>query len=109
IMYVVGEQLDGARHARRQRGGEIAIDLDGGDVGGARGEARRQDAGPGADLDEAVVAGRGGRVDHLVGPRPREKGLAETLPGSVTHAFSIDSPRQNFSSISSISSSLIPK
>jgi hypothetical protein len=27
----------------------------------------------------------------------------------VRHAFSIDSPRQNFSSISSISSSLIPK
>jgi hypothetical protein len=94
-----------ARKPRAKPLREVSIDFDGRELRDARREPKRQRAGPGADLDEPIGWSRRNRVEDLVGPRRLEEVLREPLP----YDCSIDSPRQNFSSISSISSSLMPK
>jgi hypothetical protein len=89
---------------------KVAIDLDSREVPDARGEAERERARTRTDLEESVVRDRRDCPDDLVGPGGSQKMLPE--PSSrrgAPYACSIDSPRQNFSSISSISSSLMPK
>lgn len=71
----------------------------------ARRQPQRERTGTGTDLDETIGGAGSNRLDDLVGPRGLEEMLREALP----YDCSIDSPRQNFSSISSISSSLMPK
>jgi len=92
--------------ARSQRG-QSKGDFHGQHRPRARRELLREDAGPRTDLEKPVLAPRRDRLDDLVGPGRRQEVLPESF--SRGHAFSIDSPRQNFSSISSISSSLRPK
>jgi hypothetical protein len=84
---------------------EIPIDLDRRQLADARCQPQRERTGARTDLDETIARGGSNRVDDLVGPRGLEEMLREALP----YDCSIDSPRQNFSSISSISSSLMPK
>ena len=93
---------------RRQPIRQIAIDFDRRQLADARGQPQREDSMSGADLEEPIAGGRIDGLDDLVGPDRLEEVLPEAL-ARATYAFSIDSPRQNFSSISSISSSLIPK
>ena len=84
----------------------------------ARGEGAGQRAAAGPDLDERLVRLRVDRANDLVDPRRLEKVLAEAFASRAWHehlapdsapAGLVASPRQYFSSISSISSSLIPK
>src|SRR4051812_14965150 len=90
-----------------QGGREIPIDLDRQQRTRALRQPYGQDTGPRPDLEEPIRRLRRDGGDDFVGPRRREEMLPEAAAGG--HAFSIDSPRQNFSSISSISSSLNPK
>ena len=86
------------------------VELDGRQPRDARRQPQRQRAGSGPDFDEAIVRLRVDGRDELVGPRGFEKVLTVPFLGAhVSYTSSSDSPRQYFSSISSISSSLMPK
>ena len=106
-------ERDVRRNARLQRRDHVAVELDGREPRDPRRQPQRQRAGAGPDLEEAIVGCGVDRRDELVRPRGLEEVLAETLSRPRTdrhhHTSSSDSPRQYFSSISSISSSLIPK
>ena len=88
---------------------EVQVDLDGEDRFRARCQTRGENSGARPDFDEAIIRPRRDCFDDFVSPARRQEVLTETLARPMRHAFSIDSPRQNFSSISSISSSLRPK
>lgn len=92
---------------------QLAVDFDGGQFGDSRCQPNRERARARPDFQEAIRGSRPNRLDNLVGPRRVEEMLAEaparTSGSGTAYACSIDSPRQNLSSISSISSSLIPK
>ena len=107
---VGGGDLDVRRHRPSQIRREVAVDLDGGDGGRPRRQARRQNTWAGTDLQETVPRVRRDHFNDFVRPASHQKVLPEPLarPGGI-QSRSIDSPRQNFSSIPSISSSLIPK
>jgi hypothetical protein len=90
---------------------QIAIDFNRNQARHAGGEASCERARTRTDFNKSIGRRWRDRVDDLVGPRGFQKMLAEALAYGrpPRYACSIDSPRQNFSSISSISSSLIPK
>ena len=104
-------------HIRRrpgdERGGEIAIDLDGDDVAGALRQGQRQCAAAGSYFEERLVGRRGSRIDEPRYPGRFEEMLAESFSRARDRGQSSSSgevsPRQYRSSISSICSSLIPK
>ena len=87
-----------------QVGGEVAVDFVGRDRLRARRERPGERAGAGTDFEECLVGFRVDRAHDFLDPRRLEEVLAVALARS--HA---SSPRQYFSSISSISSSLKPK
>ena len=89
-----------------ERGGEVAVDFEGRDRLCAGGERARERTRTGADLDELLIRLRRDRLDDLVDPDRLQEVLAEALAGAD---HSSASARQYCSSISSISSSLIPK
>ena len=89
-----------------ERGGEVAIDFERGDRPGARGERAGQRAGAGPISMNVLIRLRSDRADHLVDPGRLEEVLAEPL-ARADHSSA--SARQYCSSISSISSSLMPK
>jgi hypothetical protein len=113
------DDLRRGRQARRQIRGEVAIEFDRRQMRDARRQPQGQRARARTDLEKSIVRPRRDRVDDLVGPRRREEVLAEppsradrrvrAAPIESRYACSIESPRQNFSSICSISSSLMPK
>src|SRR5262249_13601176 len=84
--------------------GEVAVDFKRGDGLHPGGERAGERPGARANLDERVVGLRIDRANDLVDPRRLEEVLAEAPAGPH-----VSSPRQYFSSISSISSSLSPK
>ena len=111
---VLLDERDVRRQPRRQCLGHLAIQFDGGQVGDPWRKAQRKRAGAGTNLEETVGRLWRDRLDELVGPRGLEEVLSELFLGpdarlTPHHTSSSDSPRQYFSSISSISSSLMPK
>ena len=111
---VLLDERDVRGQPRRQCLGHLAIQFDGGQVGDPWREAQRERAWAGTNLEETIGRLWRDRLDELVGPRRLEEVLSELLlrPDARLaphHTSSSDSPRQYFSSISSISSSLIPK
>jgi hypothetical protein len=105
IEHVAGNQLDVRRCGPPQSGGKVAIDFDRGQVLNPGRETQGQRPGSRTDLEKTIGGSGSDRLDDLFCPC----GLEEVLAEPLSYACSIDSPRQNFSSISSISSSLIPK
>src|SRR5678815_1028253 len=94
---------------------EVAIDLDGDDMPDPGGKWKRQCAPPWSNLKEYVVRRRGLRFQEPRDPRWLEEVLAEPFsrPRKRRQSSSSSgprvSPRQYRSSMSSISSSLMPK
>ena len=88
---------------------QIAVDLDRRDVRrrAAASRERQRRRGP----DRSRGSARRGRGSIAATTLSAQAGARKCWPKRCLrrHAFSIDSPRQNFSSISSISSSLMPK
>ena len=104
------------RRFRRQQRNHLGIELDRGDARHSRCQPQRQRSGAGADLEKSVVGFRVDCRNQLVRPCRLQKVLSVSFlrphadqGRTAGHTSSSDSPRQYFSSISSISSSLIPK
>lgn len=97
-----------------QRLNHLAVELDRCDAGYLGREPQRQRPGAGSNLDEALAWFGLNCADELVSPRGFEKMLAVLLFRAKKvrtngYTSSRDSPRQYFSSISSICASSIPK
>ena len=106
---ILPDEADVRGEPRHESGRHVAIDLDGGEVRDPWRQANGQRARARADLQKVVG---GLRVDLLyqpIGPGGFEEMLTESLLGLHDHTSSSDSPRQYFSSISSICSSFMPK
>ena len=93
-----------------QRRDHVGIHFDRGQMGHPRREPQRQRAGPGTDLEEAIIGRRLDRVHQLVGPHSLQEVLTIMFlrPSSDCRRDGFPSPVP-LSSISSICSSLRPK
>jgi hypothetical protein len=80
----VQEVSDDELHVRRElwseRGSEVAIDFDRGQMRDPGGQPARQRPRTGTNLQEPVAGLRSNRVHELVGPRRFEEMLAKPLP-----------------------------
>jgi hypothetical protein len=104
------DERDVGIHPRTQMLDHRGVDFDCRHLRNARREPHRQCAGPRPDFEKPIRGPRFDCRDHFVGPCGFQEMLAELLlRPRLHHTSSSDSPRQYFSSISSISSSLMPK